>query len=64
MTQNDRFISVKQVANILGIGVSTASLWSGKKPKFPTAIRLSERCTRWSLTEVNSFAVRLKAQRG
>ena len=63
MTHNDRFIPVKQVANILGIGVSTAWLWSSNNPTFPGAIHLSPRCTRWSLTEVNSFADSLKAKR-
>jgi predicted DNA-binding transcriptional regulator AlpA len=63
MTHNDRFIPVTQVANILGIGVSTAWLWRKSKPEFPQAISLSKRCTRWSLSEVNSFANSLKAER-
>lgn len=35
MTHNDRFIPVKQVAGILGIGVSTAWLWASNNPSFP-----------------------------
>jgi predicted DNA-binding transcriptional regulator AlpA len=62
MTHTDQFISVKQVSNILGIGVSTAWLWYSK-PAFPKAIKLSERYTRWSLREVTSFANDLKAAR-
>lgn len=63
MNHNDRFISVKQVSAILGIGVSTAWLWQNNKPDFPQGIKLSPRCTRWSLAEVNSFADSLKATR-
>jgi predicted DNA-binding transcriptional regulator AlpA len=63
MTHTDQFISVKQVSNILGIGVSTAWLWCNSKPAFPKAIKLSERCTRWSLREVTFFADNLKAAR-
>jgi predicted DNA-binding transcriptional regulator AlpA len=63
MIHNDRFISVKQVSDILGIGVSTAWLWHNNKPDFPQAIKLSSRCTPWSLAEINSFAESLKATR-
>jgi predicted DNA-binding transcriptional regulator AlpA len=63
MIHNDRFISVKQVSDILGIGVSTAWLWKNNKPAFPQPIKLSTRCTRWSLSEVHSFADSLKATR-
>lgn len=63
MIQNDRFIAVKEVAEILCIGVSTVWLWTVIKPKFPKAVRLSARCTRWSLFEVNSFKADLMAGR-
>jgi predicted DNA-binding transcriptional regulator AlpA len=63
MTHTDQFISVKQVSTILGIGVSTAWLWRNSKPAFPKAIKTSERCTRWSLREVTSFANSLKKTR-
>jgi predicted DNA-binding transcriptional regulator AlpA len=63
MISNDRFISVKQVSDILGIGVSTAWFWQNNKPDFPQAIKFSTRCTRWSLAEINSFAESMKATR-
>lgn len=58
MIQNDRFISVN-----LEIGISTAWNWLNNKPEFPRATKLSPRCTRWSLSVVNSFANSLKAKR-
>jgi len=63
MTHTDQFISVAKVASILGIGVSTAWLWRTKKAGFPAPMRLSPRCTRWSLQEVNSFAESMKLAR-
>jgi predicted DNA-binding transcriptional regulator AlpA len=63
MIHNDRFISVKEVSGILGIGVSTAWNWLNNNPDFPRSIKLTTRCTRWSLNEINSFAESLKATR-
>jgi predicted DNA-binding transcriptional regulator AlpA len=60
MTHTDHLIPVTNVANILGIGVSTAWLWCTTKAGFPVPMRLSRKCTRWSLNEVNSFAEGLK----
>jgi len=63
MTHNDHLIPVTKVASILGIGVSTAWLWCTTKAGFPAPMRLSAKCTRWSLNEVNSFADSLKLAR-
>jgi len=63
MTYNDHLIPVTKVASILGIGVSTAWLWCTTKAGFPVPTRLSPKCTRWSLNEVNSFAEGLKLAR-
>lgn len=63
MTHTDHFIPVHKVASILGIGISTAWLWCETKKGFSAPIRLSTRCTRWSLDEVNSFAEGMKLAR-
>lgn len=51
----DRLISIKEVALLLGIGVSTAWAWTGTKEGFPVPIRFSSRCTRFPLSEVETF---------
>ncbi|WP_082807047.1 AlpA family phage regulatory protein [Collimonas pratensis] len=45
----DKYISVKQVSEILGIGVSTCWLWMKSKPEFPKPMRSGKRYTKWSL---------------
>lgn len=55
----DKYISVKQVSEILGIGVSTCWLWMKSKPEFPKPMRSGKRYTRWSLKEINGFATGL-----
>lgn len=51
---NDKYLRVKEVAEFLGIGVSTVWLWTslGKLPK-PT--RLSPRVTVWKQSDIQSF---------
>jgi prophage regulatory protein len=51
----DRFISIKEVALLLGIGVSTAWSWRREKQGFPVPVNLSPRCTRFVLAEVEAF---------
>lgn len=51
----DRFISIKEVALLLGIAVSTAWAWRGTKAGFPLPVRFSSRCTRFPLSEVEAF---------
>ncbi len=51
----DRFITIKEVASMLGIAVSTAWAWVKTKAGFPAPVSLSARCTRFALSEVIAF---------
>lgn len=54
MISEDRFISVKDVARMTGRGVST--IWqSVKDGQFPSPKKISSRCTRWRLSEVQNW---------
>jgi predicted DNA-binding transcriptional regulator AlpA len=53
--EQDKLISVKQVALIIGIGPSTVWKWCDSVEGFPKPTKLSARCTRWSLKEVDAF---------
>jgi len=46
-----RLLSVRQVAAMLGIGVSTVWAWT-QQGRLPKPLRIGRRCTRWRLDEV------------
>jgi len=50
----DKYIRVKEVAQMLGIGVSTVWLWV-KQDKLPQPKRLSPRTTVWRLSDIQNF---------
>lgn len=50
-----RFIRVKEVAQKLGIGISTVWLYRKKDVSFPQPVSLSERITVWYEHEVNAY---------
>jgi len=53
----DTYIRVNEVAEMLSIGVSTIWAWV-KVSKFPPPIKLSERCSVWSVKEINDWIER------
>jgi len=52
--QTDKYIRVKEVAQMLGIGVSTVWLWV-KQNRLPQPKRLSSRTTVWRLSDIQNF---------
>jgi len=58
-----RFLSVRDVASMLGIGVSTVWAWV-QKGRLPQPIRLGTRCTRWRLDEVLEAIERMAKEAG
>ncbi|WP_413460098.1 helix-turn-helix transcriptional regulator [Herbaspirillum huttiense] len=57
-------LSVKQVAEKFGIGVSTVWAWNSQTGKsFPKPVKLSKRCTRWCGDEIEEYLNRVMNQR-
>lgn len=52
--QEDRYIRIKELATILGIGKSTIYRLV-KDGKFPKQIKLTERTAVWKLSAINSW---------
>lgn len=50
----DHLITVKAVASLLSMGVSTVWLKT-KQGKFPEPIKISPQVTRWRLSDVNAW---------
>lgn len=58
-------LSVKQVAEKYGVGVSTVWAWQKMPGKgFPQSVKLSPKCTRWSSDEIEEYLERMMSQRG
>lgn len=54
VSADDRFITDREVARM--IGGSRSWIWQlTKEGRFPTPIKLSERCTRWRLSAVQTW---------
>lgn len=49
-----QLLTVKQVAELTGMGVSTIWL-NSRKGTFPQGIKVSQRCTRWKAQDIHSF---------
>ncbi len=54
MMNGDRYIRIKELAEMLGIGESTIYKQITKN-KFPKQIKLTERTAVWRLSEVNEW---------
>ncbi|WP_366141034.1 AlpA family phage regulatory protein [uncultured Ruegeria sp.] len=54
-TTNETLISDKQGAARYGIHRATWWKWAKNDPEFPKSIKLSARCTRWKLSEVEAW---------
>lgn len=51
----EKLLNVKEVAGILGIGVSTVWCWQKNRTDFPKSRKIGQRVTRWKLSDVESF---------
>ncbi len=47
---NDRFLAARW-----GVTRTTPWDWARLKPDFPQPVRLSERCTRWKLADIEAW---------
>lgn len=56
---DDRLISIRDIRNVFGLG-RTAAYELTHRPEFPEAVRVSPRCYRWWVSEVNAFAASLR----
>lgn len=50
----ERLLTVKEVARLLGVGVSTV-WYLAKRDRIPQPIKLSEQITRWKASDVSSY---------
>lgn len=55
----DRFIRIKEVMEMTGLGKSTVWAWVAKE-KLPKPIKLSSRVTVWRMSDLQAFIVRSK----
>ena len=49
------YVSDRFLAERYGVARTTPWDWAKNKPGFPQPVRLSERCTRWKLSEVEAW---------
>lgn len=55
MNENDRILRPRQVADYLGIGLSTLYEWEATLEGFPKRIKLGERASGWRLSVINAW---------
>jgi prophage regulatory protein len=53
VAQPDRLVGIKEVQSLIGMGPSSIYSWT-KEGKFVEPVRLSARCTRWKLSQVQA----------
>lgn len=49
-----RSIRVKEVAEILSVGINTVWRWTREQPDFPQPVKLGN-CTTWLLSEIVAY---------
>jgi prophage regulatory protein len=52
--QPDRLVGIKEVQTLIGMGPSSIYAWT-REGKFPQPVRLSARCTRWKMSQLQSW---------
>ena len=50
-----RYVTDRDIAARFGVARTTAWDWTKNDPTFPKPVRLSERCTRWRLDEIEAW---------
>ncbi len=64
ISDEKRNLRVRQVADFLGIGVSSVWRLARIEPAFPKPFSLSPRVTVWSAEELSDYVETKKSQRG
>ena len=54
-TKTSFFMSDKEVAARIGIGKSTVWKWAASNPNIPKPHKLSNKCSRWVRSEIESY---------
>ena len=49
------YVSDRFLADRYAVSRTTPWDWAKKKPGFPQPVKLSERCTRWKLSEIEAW---------
>lgn len=55
--QSSVYLSDTQIAARYGVSRVTVWRWKSNDPKFPSPIKLSAGCTRWKLSDLESWEV-------
>ena len=63
LAQEERYLSVKQVARRFSVAVATIWRWSTDSSDFPKPVRPGPGATRWPLDELEAFEARLRERR-
>jgi len=56
----ETYLSDRQLGARHGVHRTTPWTWAKTKPGFPQPVKLSERCTRWRLSEIEAWEASLK----
>lgn len=54
----ETYISDSQLAARYGVHRATIWRWSNTNPAFPKPVKLSPQCSRWKLTEIETWEAR------
>ncbi|WP_394153370.1 helix-turn-helix transcriptional regulator [Loktanella salsilacus] len=51
----DTYLADKTLAERYGVSRNTVWRWHRERPDFPRAVRLSQNCTRWRLSDIAAW---------
>lgn len=51
------YLSDKQAATRFGVTRATIRKWARTNPEFPRPVKLSDKCTRWRVADLDAFAL-------
>jgi predicted DNA-binding transcriptional regulator AlpA len=54
-TPDNRYLSVRHVAERFDVSVNTVWRWAALNPRFPKPIKLGPGCSRWRLADLAEF---------
>jgi prophage regulatory protein len=56
----EKYLTVSEVAQRLGISVNTTWRWARQRQDFPHPVKIGPGCTRWRLSDLVSFEASLE----
>lgn len=56
------YLTVQDLAQRFNVATVTIWRWNKSNPNFPDPVHLSERCTRWRISDVEAFEATLNAK--